>query len=192
MKISSNLLKSLGIHPYLMTSLLDALMKCGDVQSAELMFRTVTKRPVEMYCAMMKGNSHHSATLFSMNTIFTLSAGYVKNNEASKAIDLFHEIKNPDEVTQILVLDACAQLQTDAMLTLVGKISSNVCLSDASNPHLVTSLLDALMMCGDVKSAESLFNTLKKKALEMYGAMIKGIRCSMICDRNALFRIRQE
>jgi hypothetical protein len=109
-----------------------------------------------------------------MKTIFILSAGYVKNNKASKAIDLFHEIDTPNEVILLLLLNACAQLQTNVALALVQQISSNVSLSDASNPHLVTSLLDALMKCGDVKSAESVFTTIKKISSEMCAAMMNG------------------
>ena len=109
-----------------------------------------------------------------MNAIFIRSVGYVKNNAASKAIDLFHEIENPNEVIQLLLLNACAQLQTNRALALVKKISVNFSLSDASNPRLLTSLLDALMKCGDVQSAESVFTRLTKKSLQMCAAMMTG------------------
>lgn len=126
-------------------------------------------------------------TLFLMKTTVRRSAGYVKNGEPRKAIDLFHEIR-----------DADAHVQTDAMLTSVKKIPSAVSARDASNPRLLTSLLDALMMCSDVKSAESVFNTCKKKTLEMFGVMMKGILLTVaflsspIYDRSALFRVCEE
>ena len=98
----------------------------------------------------------------------------MKNKEASKAINLFHGIDKPNEVILVLVLNACAQLQTNEALDLVKRISSNLSPSHQSHRHLMTSLLDALMKCGDVKSAESIFTEMKKKPLEMYGAMMKG------------------
>ena len=48
-----------------------------------------------------------------------------------------------------------------------------------SNHHLLTSLLDAAMKCGDVKYAESLFYSSKEKVLPMYGAMLKGDQYSI-------------
>ena len=98
----------------------------------------------------------------------------MKNKKANKAVDLFHGIDNPSEVIVLIVLNACAQLQTNQALDLVKRISSNLSKSFRAHPRLMTSLLDALMKCGDVKSAESIFIEMKKKPLEMYGAMMKG------------------
>jgi hypothetical protein len=117
-----------------------------------------------------------------------LCSGYVKNNEARKAIELFEKIEKPNEVILILVLNACAQLQTNEALELVKKISSNVSTSAESNSQLTTSLLDALMKCGDVKSAESIFGIVTKRTLEMYGAMMKGNtdHCGFLFDKDDL------
>jgi pentatricopeptide repeat protein len=43
-----------------------------------------------------------------------------------------------------------------------------------SNLRLVTSLIDALMKCGDVAHAQSLFDTSQKKVIPIYGAMMSG------------------
>jgi len=93
---------------------------------------------------------------------------------SNKAIDLFKEIKNPDHVIFILLFNACAQLGTADALNLTKKISKDIEKSIYSNVRLLTSLLDALMKCGDVTYAQSLFNTSSKKPIEMYGAMMKG------------------
>jgi hypothetical protein len=102
------------------------------------------------------------------------SSGYIKNNLANKAIDLFNQIKNPDELNITVLFNACAQLRTDEALSLVKKISKDIPKSFYSNPRLVTSLLDALMKCGDVQHAELLFDTSRTKILPMYGAMMNG------------------
>ena len=102
------------------------------------------------------------------------SSGYIKNNQASKATDLFNQIKNPDEVNVILLFNACAQLGTDEALNLTKKVSKEIPKSFYSNPTLLTSLLDALMKCGDVQHAQSLFDASTKKVMQMYGAMMNG------------------
>ena len=98
----------------------------------------------------------------------------MKNDEAGKAIDLFHRIENPNDVILNQMLNACALLRTDEALTLVKKTALDAKPSFYSNRFLMTSLLDALIKCGDVKSAESLFSEMKKKTVEMYGAMMNG------------------
>ena len=102
------------------------------------------------------------------------SLGYVENNLPREAIDLFKEIQHPDTVNIIILFNACAQLKTEEALNFAKKISQECPKSFYSNPRLVTSLLDALMKCSDVKEAELLFAKSKKKVLSMYGAMMKG------------------
>ncbi|CAF1525912.1 unnamed protein product [Rotaria magnacalcarata] len=153
-KTSKEIPKSFYSNPRLLTSLLDALMKCGDVAHAESLFYISKQKVLPMYGAMMKG--------------------YVDNNLPEKAIDLFNEIENPNDVNMILLFNACAQLKTKEALDLVKKTSKQIPKSFYSNPHLLTSLLDALMKCGDVAHAESLFYSSKHKVLSSYGAMMKG------------------
>jgi pentatricopeptide repeat protein len=107
-------------------------------------------------------------------------SGYVENNMTNKAIDLFNKIKHPSEVNIIVLLHACAQLGTNEALDLVKKVSKEMPKSFYSNPRLLTSLLNALIKCGDVKHAESLFDTSQEKILSMYGAMMKGSNYSSI------------
>ncbi|CAM4849170.1 unnamed protein product, partial [Rotaria magnacalcarata] len=162
-KTSKEIPKSFYSNPRLLTSLLDALMKCGDVAHAESLFYISKQKVLPMYGAMMKG--------------------YVDNNLPEKAIDLFNEIENPDDVNMIILFNACAQLKTKEALDLVKKTSKEIPKSFYSNPHLLTSLLDALMKCGDVALAESLFYSSKHKVLSSYGAMMKGINYFNIYDK---------
>ncbi|CAF1639734.1 unnamed protein product, partial [Rotaria magnacalcarata] len=122
-KTSKQIPKSFYSNPRLLTSLLDAFMKCGDVAHAESLFYTSKQKVLPMYGAMMKG--------------------YVDNNLPEKAIDLFNEIENPDAVNMIILFNACAQLETKEALDLVKKTSKQIPKSFYSNPHLLTSLLDA-------------------------------------------------
>ena len=74
----------------------------------------------------------------------------------------------------ILLFNACAQLGTTEALNLLKKISNELPPSFYSNVQLLTTLIDGLMKCGDVKHAESIFYSSKEKSLEMYGAMMTG------------------
>ena len=74
----------------------------------------------------------------------------------------------------ILLFNACAQVPGDEALEMVRKVAKEMPLSFHSNHRLVTCLLDALMKCNDIPSAESLFNRTTNKTLPMYGAMMNG------------------
>ena len=101
-------------------------------------------------------------------------SGYVDNKQMNKAIDLFREIKDPSEVNVTVLFNACAQLRTVEALDFTKRVAKDIPKSFYSNARLVTSLLDALMKCGDVQYAESLFSRQQYKVLSMYGAMMKG------------------
>ncbi|CAF2064714.1 unnamed protein product [Rotaria magnacalcarata] len=103
----------------------------------------------------------------------SMMTGYIRNNQAKKAIDLFSEINNPDRVIINLLFNACAQLGTAKELSLVKKVSLNIPKSFHSDPFIQTSLIDALMKCGDTLAAQSLFDTIKTRNLFIYGAMMK-------------------
>ena len=121
-------------------------------------------------------------------------SGYVDNNQMNKAIDLFREIKNPDEIVTTVLFNACAQLRTVEALGLVRRVATGIPKSFYSNAQLVTSLLDALMKCGDVPHAQSLFSRQENKVLSMYGAMMKGNHNQYhykYVARTFLFRLRR-
>ncbi|CAF4583839.1 unnamed protein product [Rotaria sp. Silwood2] len=140
--VASNISQSLHSVSNVLTSLLDAYMKCSDVTSAELVFQTQTKKTVSMYGAMMK-----------------------VNNMPNKAIALFNVINDPDKVIVTLFFNACAQLGTNKELNLVKTVASNISQNFHSSSYVLTSLIDAFMKCGDVASAESIFRASRNKTL---------------------------
>ena len=91
----------------------------------------------------------------------------------NEAIRVFKEIKVPDEVNLILLLNACAQLGTAKALSVVNAISSNIPKSFFSNPRINASLLDAFIKCGDLVSAEKLFNSIGRSTIG-YGNLMSG------------------
>ena len=102
------------------------------------------------------------------------SLGYIENNLSNKALELFNQIKNPDEVVITILFNACAQLGSAEALDLVKKVCSEMPKSFYSDSHVLTSLLDALIKCGDIKQAELLFSRSTNKVLPMFGVMMNG------------------
>ena len=129
------------------------------------------RRPWEYMEQWLKVTIVRFRNIFWWNLSFL---GYIKNNEPNLAIDLFNTIEHPNEILFNLVFNACAQLRNAEALDLVKKVSSEMSKSFYSNFRLLTSLLDSLIKCGDMKEAESLFNRTANKTLSMYGTMMKG------------------
>ena len=117
----------------------------------------------------------------------------MKNNQASKAIDLFQTIEKPNEVILLLVFNACAQLRTNEALQLVKQLSANMPRSFRTHARLMASLLIALMKCGDVKSAESLFAQMEKSVIS-YASLMTGFNHNDQPDKtiNLFYRMRTE
>ena len=92
----------------------------------------------------------------------------------NKAIQLFNQIKNPDETVLTLLFNACARLRNAEGLNLTKKVYKEIPPRFQSNVRLLTSLLDALVKCNDITYAEKLFNRIKKKTSLMYKLMING------------------
>ncbi|UJR34389.1 hypothetical protein I4U23_021797 [Adineta vaga] len=139
---------------YILASLINFYIKCGNMKDAQVLFESSTKRSLSMYATMMKG--------------------YLKTNQANESLNLFNQIKNPDDVIIILLFNTCAQLETNEALNLVKKVSKEIPKTYYSNPRLLTSLLDALIKCDDMKYAQVLFSKSSKKTVSMYGAMMNG------------------
>ena len=100
------------------------------------------------------------------------SLGYVENQMEQKAIEIFKEIDNPSDSVLTMFFSACAQLKTDEALILIKKhLKQNSKLLN-SDFRVLTSLLDALVKCGDLNYAENLFGRLPKKSSSMYKVMI--------------------
>jgi pentatricopeptide repeat protein len=100
--------------------------------------------------------------------------GYIKNNQPNKAIHLFNQIQNPNDVHFMLLFNACAQLRSNEGLNLIKTISQKIPKSFYSNRRLLTSLLDALIKCDDLIYAQSLFDTSTKKDSGIYAVMMNG------------------
>ncbi|GAV79256.1 PPR domain-containing protein/PPR_2 domain-containing protein/DYW_deaminase domain-containing protein [Cephalotus follicularis] len=137
------------------TSLIDMYGKCGEVDYAERLFNGMSSRNVEAWNAMIGG--------YALNSCFLMSFSCLKRMQD---IDNF----NPDNITFINLLPACAQLGDG----LKGKSIHDYAIRKGFLPHLVfeTALVDMYGECGELKLAERVFGQMSGKNLVSWNAMI--------------------
>ncbi|CAF2151011.1 unnamed protein product, partial [Rotaria magnacalcarata] len=137
------------------TSAIDMLMKFGDVESAETIFRSIKTKDIITYGAMMKG--------------------YVGNEMFEKALDLFEQIDiELNDVTYTIAFNACAKLCNDRAMKIGKKLLTEMPENYRNHNITSNSAIDMLMKFGDVESAERIFRSMKTKTVITYGAMMKG------------------
>ncbi|CAF3824244.1 unnamed protein product [Rotaria sp. Silwood1] len=136
-------------------SVIHMLMKFGDIQSAENVFQSIQRKDIITYGALMKG--------------------YVENQMSEKALDLFEQIElNLNNVAYTIVFKACAELANDRAMK-IGKTLLNKIPQNFRNDNIVlTSAMHMLMKFGDIKNAENVFQSIQKKDIITYGALMKG------------------
>nr|XP_010943474.1 pentatricopeptide repeat-containing protein At4g35130, chloroplastic [Elaeis guineensis] len=136
------------------TSLLDMYCKCGKVFYAERLFQTMNQRNVVTWNALI--------------------GGYALNNQPHKAFACIVEMQadsiGPDAVTMVNLLPACGQVRGISH----GKAIHGLSIRKSFLPHLVleTALIDMYAKCGELGSAEWLFDQMTEKSLVSWNAMI--------------------
>ncbi|CAF2046148.1 unnamed protein product [Rotaria magnacalcarata] len=137
------------------TSAIDMLMKFGDVESAERIFRVIKTKNIITYGAMVKG--------------------YVGNEMFEKSLDLFEQIDiELDDVTYTIAFNCCAKLCNDRAMKIGKKLLAEMPENYRNDNITSTSAIDILMKFGDVESAERFFRSIKAKGADIYGALMNG------------------
>ena len=145
------------------------LVQCGDVTHARSIFAASSEKTVPLCGAMMKVTIYLSI----WNTFLILSdLGFVVNNLAHEAIELFSTITNPNRVNLILLFNSCAQLGTPQALETGRQVLTQMPSVYRTNPYILNSVLDMFIRCGDVSSAEKWFSNMKRHVIT-YGQMMK-------------------
>ncbi|CAF4364978.1 unnamed protein product, partial [Rotaria sordida] len=128
------------------------LMKFGDVENAENLFRMMERKDVIAYNAMMKG--------------------YVENKMYEKTLDLFEQLPFPlHNFGYTIIFNACAQLLNDRAKQIGRKLLQQMPQHFHNDNIIITSALDMLMKFGDVENAENLFRMMERKDVIAYNAM---------------------
>ncbi|CAF3834221.1 unnamed protein product [Rotaria magnacalcarata] len=154
-----------------LTSAIHMLMKFGNVENAENIFQSIKKKDIITYNSMIKG--------------------YVANEMSEKALDLFEQIHiNLDHVTYTIVFNACAQLVNEQAKQIGKKLLDEMPNNYRDENIVLASAIHMLMKFGDVKGAEDIFQSIKKKHIVAYGALLNGYNSND--DPSKCFKILTE
>ncbi|CAF2047183.1 unnamed protein product [Rotaria magnacalcarata] len=93
----------------------------------------------------------------------------------TKVLDLFDEMNiEPNQAILAALFSACSRVANDRAMKIGRKLLNRIPKNFLNDDKLLTSAINILMRFGDVSSAENLFQTIKKKDIVAYGAMMKG------------------
>ncbi|CAF0862568.1 unnamed protein product [Adineta ricciae] len=153
------------------TCALEMFAKSGDIYKAEEIFHQVSKKNPIVFSAMMNGKQIDTISVGQSLTGVDF-AGFVSNKLEQKAIDLFFQIDQPDEIILTIFFNACAQSKTDHALSLGKKVFRQLDPKLKQSNSLLYSVLNMFVKCNDISNAESLFNRIKRDVIS-YGSMMK-------------------
>ncbi|KAK9065874.1 hypothetical protein SSX86_015276 [Deinandra increscens subsp. villosa] len=162
-------------------------IKAGDVQNAHDLFALAPIKDLLMYNTVLGGYARHGEVetmlsffngmptkdLVSWNTII---GGLVRDKRVKEAMDHFHHMLSenicPNEITLVSLLSACAQVGAlDTGRWLHSYIDRN---NRGSSVVVGTALVDMYSKCGDLESANCVFDKLQDKDVVAWNAMIMG------------------
>lgn len=148
---------SIEINQPLRTALADMYMNCGDEATARDLFEGCPDRDLISWNAMI--------------------ASYVKNNQAHKALLLFHHMiseAEPNSVTIINVLSSFTHLATLPQGQSLHAYVTRRGFSLGLDLSLANAFITMYARCGSLQSAENIFKTLPKRNIISWNAMIAG------------------
>lgn len=141
---------------FLLNTLIDLYCKCGDLNSACILFDTISERNVVSWT--------------------TIISGFVQRDRAKEGLILFNKMRlagvEPSEYTMGSILSACSSL--DALVQ--GSWIHGYVLKKgmAMNSFIGSALLDMYVKCGEVTDAHAVFEELVYIDLVSWTAMVVG------------------
>ncbi|KAK9146643.1 hypothetical protein Sjap_006546 [Stephania japonica] len=136
--------------------LVDFYGKCGEVKSAEVVFKGMGVRNVVSWCSMI--------------------AAYEQNNEEEKACVLFLDARRegaqPTDFMASSVLSACAGLAGLEVGRSVHALAVKACVDE--NVYVGSALVDMYGKCGNVEDCERAFDVIPVRNLITWNAMLGG------------------
>ncbi|RZC66099.1 hypothetical protein C5167_009793 [Papaver somniferum] len=183
-------------------AMISGYMRNCDVKNARLICDQMPVKSVVSCTAMISGYAKvgdvgemkrlfYSMPVKNIITWNAMIAGFVQNHKFDQALDVFHRMLmfgeyKPDETTLLSVLSACSHLGAHEQ----GKwIKSYIQKRDVEiSTILGNALIDMLAKCGDLESAMSMFNQMRKKCIITWTSMVAGLAFNGQCkEALALF-----
>jgi pentatricopeptide repeat protein len=158
----------------LMNSATDMLMKFGEVNEAEQLFKKIKRKNSIVYGAMMQGHTEGILSCHQMS-LYLFSLGYITNNIPMKALDLYNEASSMLDANLYAILySACSAASNDRAIMLGKQLLNKMPKIFEDDSILMGSAIHMLMKFSEVQQAEDLFSRMKKRAPSMFGVMMNG------------------
>lgn len=146
----------LELNLFVTNILVDMYCKCGSLEDAQVVF---------------DGSLEQTVVTWS-----TLLSGYVQHGQSFKALKIFEKMQLKglpmDNAVFISILQACARLKD---IDYGKMIHSHIIeISYEKDLFTVSTLVDMYAKCGHLKSAQSMFNKLRKRDVVLWNALIGG------------------
>ncbi|CAF1687928.1 unnamed protein product [Adineta ricciae] len=139
-----------------LNSAMHMLMKFGDVESAERVFRSIKAKGAKIYGALMNG--------------------YNLNGESWKCFKIFEEMKEkdviPDEIEWNILIGACSK---SGMLHHCQYIVNQIPLNIQNKIRTQNALIDMWGKCGSIEKAKNVFDLVVDRDTITYTAMSNNI-----------------
>ncbi|XP_073279643.1 pentatricopeptide repeat-containing protein At2g22410, mitochondrial [Primulina huaijiensis] len=180
--------KGLNMSVPLANALMDMYVKCGVLEEAKTIFERMEDKTAVSWTTMVVGYAK-SGRLDVARRLFNempekdvvpwnaMIGAYVQAQQGKEALSLFHEMQsvnvNPDEVTMVSCLSACAQLGAlDVGVWIHHYIEKH---NLSLNVVLGTTLVDMYAKCGNLAKAFQVFFEIPCRNALTYTVMICGI-----------------
>ncbi|CAK9328313.1 unnamed protein product [Citrullus colocynthis] len=164
--------KGLARGRFLGSSILNFLVKTGDIMSAQFFFHQMVEKDVVCWNVMIGG--------FMQEGLF--SEGY------NVFLDMLYNKIEPSAVTMTILIQSCGEMRN----LKFGKCIHSYVLGFgmSSDTRVLTSLIDMYCKSGDVESARWIFDTMPLRNLVSWNVMISGyVQNGFLVETLYLFRM---
>ncbi|XP_015873737.3 pentatricopeptide repeat-containing protein At2g29760, chloroplastic [Ziziphus jujuba] len=170
-------------------AMLDMYVKCGSIEDAKRLFDNMQEKDVVSWTTMLDGyaqlekydEAHRVFEAMPCQDIAAwnvLISSYEQNGKPKEALATFRKLQTsktakPDEVTLVSTLSSCAQLGAIDLGRWIHVYIKKQGIK--MNCHLTTSLIDMYAKCGELEEALEVFNSVERKDVFNWSAMIAGL-----------------
>ncbi|XP_065859390.1 pentatricopeptide repeat-containing protein At2g45350, chloroplastic [Euphorbia lathyris] len=170
-------------------SMIDGCAKQGRMEDAQALFERMPRRDMVSWANIIGGyvklgRVDIARRLFDemperdVIVCNVMMNGYVKNGYYKEALDIFYDMQNqsnlcPDNTTLLIALSAIAHSgHVEKGVAIHCYLKENqICLQE----KLGVALIDMYSKCGSIENATLVFQSIKRKTVDHYNAMIGGL-----------------
>ncbi|XP_065880696.1 pentatricopeptide repeat-containing protein At3g21470 [Euphorbia lathyris] len=187
------------------TVMVDGYATKGRMSDARLIFEDMSERNFFAWSSMISGycrigDVKEAKAIFDRIPVKnlvnwnSLICGYAQNGFCEEALETFGNMQEdgfePDEITAVGVLSACAQL---GQLNVGKDIHQMLCRKGIKlNQFIVNALVDMYAKCGDLTRAQSIFDGITCKNSACWNSIISGFGIHGKCKQALEFFRRME